>query len=58
MDCNYQDRWEQFKISVQFSKGYFLVGVKGFGNGLFGVMISMFIQFYDGFKEDGIEVYV
>uniref|UniRef100_A0A8W8ME86 Intermembrane lipid transfer protein VPS13-like C-terminal domain-containing protein n=1 Tax=Magallana gigas TaxID=29159 RepID=A0A8W8ME86_MAGGI len=58
MDRNYQDRREQLKTSAQSSKGHLLAGVKGFGNGLFGAMTSMFTQPYDGFKEDGIEGFV
>lgn len=58
MDRNYQDRREQLKTNAQSSKGHLLAGVKGFGNGLFGAMTSMFTQPYDGFKEDGIEVHV
>lgn len=56
MDRNYQDRREQIKTSAQSSRGHLLAGVKGFGNGLFGAMTSIFTQPYDGFKEDGIEV--
>lgn len=58
MDRHYQDRREQLKTSAQSSKGHLLAGVKGFGNGLFGAVTSMFTQPYDGFKEDGIEVHV
>lgn len=58
MDGNYQDRREQLKTSAQSSKGHLLSGVKGFGNGLFGAMTSIFTQPYDGFKEDGIEVHM
>lgn len=58
MDRHYQDRREQLKTSAQSSKGHLLAGVKGFGNGLFGAMTSIFTQPYDGFKEDGIEVHV
>uniref|UniRef100_A0A8W8MIY9 Intermembrane lipid transfer protein VPS13-like C-terminal domain-containing protein n=1 Tax=Magallana gigas TaxID=29159 RepID=A0A8W8MIY9_MAGGI len=58
MDRNYQDRREQLKTSAQSSKGHLLAGVKGFGNGLFGAVTSIFTQPYDGFKEDGIEGFV
>ncbi|XP_062579526.1 intermembrane lipid transfer protein VPS13D-like isoform X2 [Saccostrea cucullata] len=55
MDKNYQDRREQLRTGAQSSGGHILAGVKGFGNGLFGAVTSIFTQPYDGFKEDGIE---
>lgn len=56
MDRNYQEKREQLRTGAQSSGGHILAGVKGFGNGLFGAVTSIFTQPYDGFKEDGIEV--
>jgi vacuolar protein sorting-associated protein 13D len=56
MDKNYQEKREQLRTGAQSSGGHILAGVKGFGNGLFGAVTSIFTQPYDGFKEDGIEV--